>query len=561
MDCTLSPTPCAMFAVAPGGACAAAACACACASCSVYPPSPPPPPGPIPADAPANEDFNACITVMFCLRTCSRAASASSIRSKEFLSEFVTGAPTYPPAPSGLVGASADCDSGNRSYPDIFVAHSGSGPFSASDSTMRSSPTLIVSGFAAFDDFGAPASPLAPLAMTGAGASETCAVPSSVSSSYLSLCHTSASNLGPVASARHLGRARHLRGRVRPHRVLHRRVRASAELDGVQQRGGKREFHDDGRRRERHPSRALEAANVTAQGEEVQHFFRRRRRRVLVRGGAVVLRERTDAAGGDAGEERRVGSRRLRGSFHARVSVGNARGARVHARARAVPAVRERLRLPERGEDANLRRGLALLALKRRRRQREPRPRGLAVGGVDRRRLLHRADVDDRPSEAALAVHDWREEAGRERGGGGAVSRRTTGRRGGDDATTRERASATGRGEEMMPRAVASRRAPDPDLLRVAAPDEGPAPRRRGRRASDARRALLRVERPDHLERRVIGEMSARVHDSAELVHRGRGRGDHGGRSTRIAMRRGRRYVGGRCVSPRARRLCDGEMP
>lgn len=192
----------------------------------------------------------------------------------------------------------------------------------------------------------------------------------------------------------------------------------------------------------------------------MQHFFRRRRRRVLVRGGAVVLRERTDAAGGDAGEERRVGSRRLRGSFHARVSVGNARGARVHARARAVPAVRERLRLPERGEDANLRRGLALLALKRRRRQREPRPRGLAVGGVDRRRLLHRADVDDRPSEAALAVHDWREEAGRERGGGGAVSRRTTGRRGGDDATTRERASATGRGEEMMPRAVASRRAP-----------------------------------------------------------------------------------------------------
>ena len=38
---------------------------------------------------------------------------------------------------------------------------------------MRSSPTLIVSGFAAFDDFGAPASPLAPLAMTGAYPSST----------------------------------------------------------------------------------------------------------------------------------------------------------------------------------------------------------------------------------------------------------------------------------------------------------------------------------------------------------------------------------------------------
>ena len=91
---------------------------------------------------------------------------------------------------TGWVGPMTDAASGNRSYPPILLAHAGSGPFSARERTMRSSPTLTTPPCsAAVADRGFMALSGSTAAMTGAypsstgscsnGASDTVAVPRS----------------------------------------------------------------------------------------------------------------------------------------------------------------------------------------------------------------------------------------------------------------------------------------------------------------------------------------------------------------------------------------------
>mmetsp|Transcript_1493 Transcript_1493/g.6155 ORF Transcript_1493/g.6155 Transcript_1493/m.6155 type:complete len:502 (-) Transcript_1493:347-1852(-) len=111
---------------------------------------------------------------------------------------------------TGCVGPATEAASGNRSYPPILLAHAGSGPFSASERTIRSSPTLTNPPCsAAVADLGFMALSGSTAAITGAypsctgscsrGARDTVAVPRSWSAAYLSLCQTSAQTRGAPA--------------------------------------------------------------------------------------------------------------------------------------------------------------------------------------------------------------------------------------------------------------------------------------------------------------------------------------------------------------------------